>query len=119
MFNNTNNTNNSPYPLVADDVVKGTEIWVRFDMKNAKDNSPAPSEVFLGWVTRITAAGVVWIRFGRCNGRSTYTFDLHEMLENKGDFMRAGPPVVGEKEQRENKDDDCAEALDMLFCVEI
>ena len=112
--------NNSPYPLVADDVAKGAEIWVRFAMKNAKDNSPAPSKMYLGWVTRITAANVVWIRFGRCNG-STYTFDLDEMLENKGDFMRAEHPAKADmilKAQWDEEEEECAEAL-MLFCIEI
>ena len=110
--------NNSLQPLAAADVFKGAEIWVRFDMKSARENLPAPSKMFLGWVTRITAADVVWIRFGRCNGK-TYTFDLDEMLENKGDFMRAGPPAKAyEKEQWEVEEDNCADAL-MLFCIEI
>ena len=113
----------TPQPLVVDDVVKGAEIWVRFDMKNAKDGSPAPSKMYLGWVTRITAADVVWIRFGRCNG-STYTFNLDEMLENQQDFVRHGPPVEHGEEEEEDEDEDedeeeeCVHTL-MMFCIEI
>lgn len=116
-LNNNNVDNYSLHPLAADDVVKGAEIWVRFDMRTAKENLPAPSKMYLGWVTRITAADVVWIRFGRSNG-TTYTFDLDEMLENKGDFMRAGPTVTAyEKDQWDVEEENCADALYMLSCI--
>jgi len=68
------------------DVVKGAGIFVRFKMKY-RDGSVAPSEVYSGWVTRVTAADVVWVKFGK-NG-NTLVFDLHRMVDNERNYYKA------------------------------
>lgn len=97
------------------DVVKGAEIFVRFSMKYG-DGSDAPSEVYGGWVTRVTTVGVVWVRFGgQAKRGNTLVFDLHHMVGDARNYFRVN----------ESAESACADALlqvsrePMMFCIDI
>ena len=97
------------------DVVKGAEIFVRFNMKHG-DGSDAPSEVYGGWVTRVTASDVVWIRFGKYG--NTLVFALHHIVDNVHNYFRMNESV-------ESVESVCADTLllvsrePMMFCIDI
>jgi len=94
--------------LCPRDVVKGADIFVRFKMKHW-DGSDAPSEIYCGWVTRVTAADVVWVKFGKYG--NTLVFDLHHMVDNPRNYFKIGSSSSFEESE-------CADAL-LQFCIDI
>ena len=77
---------NTLVKLSANDLEKGADIHVRFNMVDSFGVA-APSKFYCGWVTRVTADDVVWIRFGRGGRGCTYMFDLADMVDNH-DFVK-------------------------------
>jgi hypothetical protein len=93
------------------DVIKGADVFVRFKMKYT-DGTDAPSEVFSGWVTRVTEADMVWVKFGEQG--YTLVFNLHDMVDNAPNYYR------------EKRESECADTLlqvsqepPMIFCIDM
>lgn len=111
-------------PLRYCDVNKGLEVSVRFNMKHW-DGTPAPSEIYCGVVTRVTAAGVVWVKFNKmaCYPAASYTFNMRDIVHNGRDFFRVVEEEEEEDEEEQQQiaeaDDDCANVLLNMFQIEI